>query len=234
MAEPWSPASEPRLTSCDRPSATPADIIPVPGDVGNAQGAKAFIEAVQAVGQPVDVLINNVGIFESKNFFEIDDAKWEDYFQVNVMSGVRLARTFLKQMLQRNSGRVIFISSEVGMRPLEHMVGYSASKAAQINLARGLAELTKGTNVTVNSVLPGPTMTEGVKTFLAGYAKEHNISDTAEAEKSYFTENERTSLLQRFEDPSEIAAVVAFLASSRASGINGTAQRAEGGIIRHV
>lgn len=189
----------------------------VVGDVSTAAGASDFIQAVSAVeakvGSPVEVLVNNVGIFEVKDFFEIDDAKWQEYFDVNTMSGVRLSRHWLKPMLARNSGRVIFVSSEAGLRPLEHMVPYSVSKTTQIALARGLAELTKGTKVTVNSVLPGPTMTEGVEKYMQGFAKEKGIPTMEEAVRLYFAEYERTSLLQRFLDPAEVASVVAFLAS---------------------
>lgn len=219
-------------------AALAARLHPVVGDVSTATGATDFIAAVGAIeaklSLPVEVLVNNVGIFEVKDFFEIDDAKWQEYWDVNTMSGVRLTRHWLKPMLARNSGRVIFVSSEAGLRPLEHMVPYSVSKTTQISLARGLAELTKGTKVTVNSVLPGPTMTEGVQKYMQGFAKEKGIASMEEAVKLYFAEFERTSLLQRFLEPSEVANVVAFIASAQASSINGAAQHAEGGIIRHI
>lgn len=208
--------------------------VPIPGDVSNKAGAEKFVADITAVGRPVDVLVNNVGIFQVKPFFDIDDDKWQEYFDVNIMSGVRLCRPILKQMLDRNSGKIVFISSEVGMRPLPHMVPYSATKAMQINLARGLAEMTKGTNVTVNSVLPGPTMTEGVKVYMEGFAKEKGIPSFDEAVAAYFKEYETTSLLQRFLTPEEVANTVLFLGSELGNGVNGHAQQACGGIIRHI
>eukprot|EP01102_Stenamoeba_stenopodia_P020080 TRINITY_DN7720_c0_g1_i1.p1 TRINITY_DN7720_c0_g1~~TRINITY_DN7720_c0_g1_i1.p1 ORF type:complete len:278 (-),score=82.75 TRINITY_DN7720_c0_g1_i1:111-944(-) len=210
------------------------DLYGVTADVGTPEGTTAFIEAVDKIGLPVEVLVNNVGIYHVQDFFEIPDDKWEQYFQVNIMSTVRLSRKYLKPMLERNSGRIIIISSEVGERPLPHMVAYSVTKAAQVNFARGLAEITKGTAVTVNSVLVGPTWTEGVEKYIEGFAKEHNIPTPEEGAKQYFKEHERTSLLQRFIQPKEVADIVLFLASPLAAAINGAAQKAEGGIIRHV
>ena len=159
-------------------------LIGVPGDVANADGAAAFVAAlreVEAKHGPVEVLVNNVGIFHVQNFQEIPDSKWLEYYETNTMSGVRLARVFIKDMLARNSGRIIFISSECGLRPLPHMMAYSISKTSQIALSRGLAEMTKGTKVTVNCILPGPTMTEGVKTYIEDFGKSHGINDRDEA-----------------------------------------------------
>lgn len=212
-------------------------LLPVAGDVSTPEGATDFITSVSvavsaATGSAfVDILVNNVGIFEVKNFFEVDDDKWEQYFQTNLMSGVRLSRYYLKHMLEANKGRVVFVSSECGLRPIPGMIPYSVSKAMQISCARGLAELTRGTNVTVNSVLPGPTMTEGVATYLKGFAKDKGIA-ADEAEQKYFSEHEPTSLLQRFLKPEEVANAVLFLVSSMGSGVNGAAQKVEGGIIR--
>jgi NAD(P)-dependent dehydrogenase (short-subunit alcohol dehydrogenase family) len=214
-------------------------LLPVPGDVSTLEGTKDFISSVEvavsaATGAAfVDILVNNVGIFEVNNFFEVDDDKWEQYFQTNLMSGVRLSRYFLKRMLTENKGRVIFVSSECGLRPIPGMIPYSVSKSMQISCARGLAELTKGTHVTVNSVLPGPTMTEGVSTFLKGFAKDKGIA-AEEAEHTYFSEYEPTSLLQRFLKPEEIANTILFLVSNMGSGVNGAAQKVEGGIIRAI
>lgn len=214
-------------------------LLPVAGDVSTAEGAENFIQGVEAAlksatGSPfVEILVNNVGIFEAKNFFDVSDAKWDDYFQINLMSGVRLSRHFMPPMLERNTGRILFISSECGMRPIPVMIPYSVSKSMQISCARGLAELTKGTNVTVNSVLPGPTMTEGVAEFLKTFAAEKG-KIPSEAEAAYFTEHEPTSLLQRFLRPEEVANAVLFLASAMGSGVNGAAQKVEGGIIRGI
>ena len=211
----------------------------VVGDLGSSEGVDAFVEKVSAIekeiDRPVDILVNNVGMFHVQDFKDISDDKWLDYYNLNTMSGVRLSRHYLPAMLERNNdGRILFISSECGLRPLPHMTAYSVSKSSQISLARGLAETTKGTTVTVNSVLPGPTLTGGVKVYMEDFGKEHGIDDKDEAIARYFKEHETTSLLQRFLDPKEIANVVAFLSSPMASGINGTAQRVEGGIVRHL
>jgi NAD(P)-dependent dehydrogenase (short-subunit alcohol dehydrogenase family) len=225
-------------TGCD-----PSALIPVAADISTAAGCKDFVEKTNAAlkrvlpnATAIDILVNNAGIFKVKDFFEITDEEWEEYHNVNIMSGVRLSRAFLKPMLERGKetpGRVIFISSECGVRSLPHMIPYSASKASQINIARGLAELCKGTRVTVNSVLPGPTMTEGVQDYLKGFAEEKKIPNE-KAEEQYFSEHERTSLLQRFLTPQEVANTVAFLCSDLGSGINGNSQRVEGGIIYHI
>lgn len=211
----------------------------VVGDVSTPSGAQDAIAqfesaAMALAGSPfVDILINNVGIFETQSFFAVTDEKWETYFQTNLMSGVRLSRHFLQRMLDADKGRIIFISSECGLRPIPLMIPYSVSKTMQIALARGLAELTKGSRVTVNSVLPGPTMTEGVAEYLKGFAAEKGLApDVAEA--NYLKDFEPTSLLQRFLKPAEIANAVLFLVSDMGSGVNGAAQKVEGGIIRSI
>jgi NAD(P)-dependent dehydrogenase (short-subunit alcohol dehydrogenase family) len=217
-------------------------MIPMAGDLGTAVGVAKFLEDVTAAleGRDVDILVNNVGFFATKDFVDVTDDEWDTYYQVNVMSGIRLSRALLPTMLQRNRGRILFVSSEAGLRTLPHMIPYSVSKAAQIAAARGLAQLTKGSLVTVNSLLPGPTWTEGAKAYLAGYAKDNGLEhyladDEATALQSYYlSQNEPDSLIQRFLEPTEVAAVAAFLCSDLASSINGTAQRAEGGIIRHL
>jgi 3-oxoacyl-[acyl-carrier protein] reductase len=221
------------------PEALHNRLLPVPGDVSTAEGSRSFIAAVEvavvaATGRSfVDILVNNVGIFDVQGFFEVEDEKWENYFQTNLMSGVRLSRHYLKAMLAANTGRVLFVSSECGLRPIPEMIHYSVSKSMQISCARGLAELTKGTDVTVNSVLPGPTMTEGVLTFLQGFAKDKGIP-ADEAEQRYFSGHEPTSLLQRFLRPEEVANAILFLVSEMGSGVNGAAQKVEGGIIRSI
>jgi NAD(P)-dependent dehydrogenase (short-subunit alcohol dehydrogenase family) len=205
---------------------------------GSDEEAKKFIRDIEAaeegLGTPVEILVNNVGIFHSQDFVDVLDSKWIEYYQINTMSGVRLSRHFLPKMLERNSGRILFISSESALKPLPHMLAYSVSKTSQISLARGLAEMTKGTKVTVNSILPGPTMTGGVVSYMMDFAEQNKIDSFDHAVSSYFAEHETTSLLQRFLEPAEIANITVFLASPLASGINGTAQHVDGGIVRHI
>jgi NAD(P)-dependent dehydrogenase (short-subunit alcohol dehydrogenase family) len=202
-------------------------------DLGTAEGCNQFIADVDKSGQTIDVVVNNMGIFGTKNFFDITDEEFLNYFNVNVMSTVRISRHYLKFMLERNAGRIIVISSECGFRPIPDMIHYSMTKAAQISISRGLAELTKGTNVTVNSLLPGPTATEGLDEYIGGIATKTNKT-REEATLSYFKEREPTSLLQRFLTVEEVANVAVFLASDRSSGINGAAQLVEGGVIRSI
>ncbi len=202
----------------------------VDGDLGTAEGCDSLIEQVNVLGS-VDILINNAGIFGVQDFFESTDEDWLRYYQVNVMSAVRLSRVFMAGMLERNAGRVINLSSESAVKPLPQMIHYSMSKAALVSLARGLAELTKGTKVTVNSVLPGPTWTAGVEEYFNGLATEEG-RPAEELINNYFAEHEPTSLIQRFVDVEEVASAVLFLASNGA--VNGSAQRVEGGIIRSL
>ena len=204
-------------------------------DVSTTSGEQIAAEFISSQPFPLEVLVNNVGIFAVKDFFDISDEEWDHYYQVNLMSAVRLSRRYLKGMMERKSGRVIMVASEAGVRPLPHMIAYSVSKTAMIGLARGLAELTKGLggDVTVNSVLAGPTWTEGVEKYIQDFATDKNISKDAAIEQ-YFLQHEPTSLIRRFLTPKEIADVVLFLASKRASGVNGHAQRVEGGIIHHI
>jgi NAD(P)-dependent dehydrogenase (short-subunit alcohol dehydrogenase family) len=206
-----------------------ADFRGVPADLGTAAGVDAFLRQVPAA----DVLVNNLGIFEPKPFLEIPDADWMRFFEVNVLSGVRLARAYLPGMLQKQWGRIIFISSESAQHIPAEMIHYGMTKTAQVAVARGLAESVAGTGVTVNSVLPGPTASEGVGGFLENMAKQQNVS-TAEIEKQFFASVRPTSLLKRFETPEEVASVVAFVASTQAVAINGAAVRAEGGVVRSI
>ena len=206
-----------------------ADLRGVPADLGTAAGVETFLRQVPAA----DVLVNNLGIFEPKPFLEIPDADWVRFFEVNVLSGVRLARAYLPGMLKKNWGRIIFISSESAQHIPAEMIHYGMTKTAQVAVARGLAESVAGTGVTVNSVLPGPTASEGVGDFLESMAKQQNIS-TAEIERQFFASTRPTSLLKRFETPEEIASVVAFVASTQAVAINGAAVRAEGGVVRSI
>ncbi|MGQ7889300.1 SDR family NAD(P)-dependent oxidoreductase [Paenibacillus sp. WC2504] len=191
-----------------------------------------LINKVNEIGA-LDVLINNTGVFKVKPFVDVMDDEWLDYFQTNLMSAVRLSRSFLPIMLERNAGRIINISSEAGVKPYPELIAYGVSKTSLITLSRGLAEMTKGTNVTVNSVLPGPTWTEGFGAFITDLAKE-NGKDLDTFIKEYFKYEQPTSLIQRYASVEEVASIVVFLASDRASAINGSAQRAEGGIIQSI
>lgn len=201
----------------------------VAADVSTADGCKALVAALP----DVDILINNAGIFEPKDFFDIPDEDWTRFFDVNVMSGVRLARAYMQGMLKRNWGRIVFISSESGLNIPSEMIHYGMSKTAQLAISRGLAELTKGTAVTVNSVLPGPTMSEGVETFVKDLAKQNGQS-LDEAASNFVKQHRSTSLIQRFASVEEIANMVVFVSSKEASVTNGAALRAEGGIVQTI
>jgi NAD(P)-dependent dehydrogenase (short-subunit alcohol dehydrogenase family) len=198
----------------------------IAADVSSAKGCQELIAALPEV----DILINNAGIFEPKDFFEIPDEDWSRFFEVNVMSGVRLSRAYLAGMLKRNWGRVVFISSESGLNIPTEMIHYGTTKTAQLAISRGLAKLTRGTGVTVNSVLPGPTMSEGVEGFVKDLARQNGQSET-EAASQFVKQHRPASLLQRFASTEEIANMVVYVASKEASATNGAALRAEGGIV---
>jgi NAD(P)-dependent dehydrogenase (short-subunit alcohol dehydrogenase family) len=206
-----------------------AQVTGVAADLGTKEGVDLLTKTVPAV----DILVNNLGIFEAKPFPEISDEDWLRFFEVNVLSGVRLSRFYLPQMLQRNWGRIVFISSESGVNIPVEMVHYGVTKTAQIALARGLAETTAGTNVTVNSVLPGPTRSEGVGQFVEGLAKTQG-TDAASVEKEFFRSVRPSSLLKRFATPEEVAAMVVYVCSPRASATNGAALRVDGGVVRSI
>ncbi len=181
----------------------------------------------------IDILINNVGIFEPKQFFEIADADWFKFFEVNVMSGVRLSKAFMPYMLQENWGRIIFISSESGLNIPEEMIHYGTTKTAQLGVSRGLAELTKGTAVTVNAVLPGPTWSEGASSFVEDLAASQNLP-VKEVEASFFKDARPSSLLQRFAAVEEVASMVTYLVSPLAAATNGASVRVDGGVVKHI
>jgi NAD(P)-dependent dehydrogenase (short-subunit alcohol dehydrogenase family) len=204
----------------------------LPSDLSTAEGAAAVVAGVEALG-PLDILVNNVGFFEVRSFFDTDDAAWTSMFELNVMSGVRLARALLPAMLARGHGRVVFIASEQSLKPNPEMAHYAMTKVANVSVARALAELTKGSAVTINSVLAAPTWTEGVEEFLQPLALQQGIS-VDQMRKEYFKGDGLSSLIQRFAAPDEIANVVAFLASPLSSAINGAAVRADGGIVRSL
>jgi NAD(P)-dependent dehydrogenase (short-subunit alcohol dehydrogenase family) len=201
----------------------------VAADVSTAAGCKALVSALP----DVDILINNAGIFEPKGFFDIPDEDWTRFFEVNVMSGIRLSRAYMQGMLKRNWGRIVFISSESGLNIPGEMIHYGMTKTAQLAVSRGLAELTKGTAVTVNSVLPGPTMSEGVETFVKDLAKQNGQS-LEEAAANFVKQHRSTSLIQRFATVDEIANMVVYVSSKEAAVTNGAALRAEGGIVQTI
>lgn len=206
-----------------------AKVTGVAADVSTADGCQALIAAVP----DVDILINNAGIFEPKDFFDIPDADWTRMFETNVMSGVRLSRALMAGMLKRNWGRIVFISSESGLNIPKEMIHYGFSKTAQLAVSRGLAELTAGTGVTVNAVLPGPTRSDGVEDFLGAMASQ--AGTTADDMAAGFVKEHRSSsLLQRFATVEEVANMVVYASSKEASATNGAALRVEGGIIRSI
>ncbi|MBU6463862.1 MAG: SDR family oxidoreductase [Bradyrhizobium sp.] len=201
----------------------------VAADVSTSAGCQTLIATVPEV----DILINNAGIFEPKEFFGIPDEDWSRFFETNVMSGVRLSRAYLPGMLKRNWGRIVFVSSESALNIPKEMIHYGTTKTAQLAISHGLAELTRGTAVTVNSVLPGPTMSEGVEIFVKDLAKQNGQS-VEEAASRFVKQFRSTSLLERFASVDEIANMVVYVASQQASATNGAALRAEGGIVQTI
>ena len=179
----------------------------------------------------IDILINNLGIYESVEFINSTDEQWQNIIDVNIMSGVRLSRHYLKTMLNMNAGRIIFMSSESAINPAPEMAHYSATKTMQMSLSRSLSELTKGTNVTVNTVLPGSTKTDGVKQFVQALFP---ALEYEQAERKFMQENRSTSLISRLIEPKEIAEFTTFISSPLSSAINGAALRVDGGIVRSV
>ena len=206
-----------------------AQVAGIAADLGTKEGVNLLIRDLPEV----DILVNNLGIFEPKPFAEITDEDWLRFFEVNVLSGVRLSRFYLPQMLQKNWGRIVFISSESGVNIPVEMIHYGVTKTAQIALARGLAEATAGTGVTVNSVLPGPTRSEGVEQFLEDLAKGQG-TDAARVEAEFFRSARPSSLLKRFATPEEVAAMVVYVCSAGASATNGAALRVDGGVVRSI
>jgi NAD(P)-dependent dehydrogenase (short-subunit alcohol dehydrogenase family) len=201
-------------------------VIPVLADPATAEGAEALI----AAAPHVDILVNNLGIYEAKPFTDITDADWHHYFEVNVVSGARLARHYFPQMLANDWGRIIFIASESALVIPGEMIHYGMTKTAQLSIARGLAEKTRGTGVTVNSVMPGPTRSEGIVDFIRSVV-ENKDAPAEEQEAEFFEKLRPLSLIRRLIEADEIASMVAFLASPLAAVTNGAAIRAEGGIV---
>jgi NAD(P)-dependent dehydrogenase (short-subunit alcohol dehydrogenase family) len=212
-----------------REAVSGAQVTGIVADFSSSDGAKRVIESLDRV----DILVNNVGIFEPKPFSEISDEEWLRFFEVNVMSGVRLSRHYLKGMLEKNWGRIIFISSESAIQIPSEMVHYGMTKTAQIAIARGIAESVAGTGVTVNSVLPGPTESEGVGSFVESLANQQNKSREA-VERDFFEHARPSSLLRRFATVEEVAAMVAYVAGEPSSATNGAALRVDGGVVRAI
>jgi NAD(P)-dependent dehydrogenase (short-subunit alcohol dehydrogenase family) len=204
--------------------------VSAPGDVGTEIGATQVI----AAAPEVDVLVNNAGIFEPKPFFDIPDEDWRRFFEVNVLSGVRLARHHAPRMAERGWGRVVFISSESALQIPVEMVHYGMTKTAQLAVSRGLAETVAGTGVTVNAVLPGPTLSEGVTDFLGKMGSSGGSGDLEAAGRAFVKEHRPTSLIGRLATTDEVASMVAYLCSPAASATTGAALRADGGVVRAI
>lgn len=198
----------------------------VAADLGTVEGVATLIDACPSV----DILINNLGIFDPKPFEDISDDEWFRFFEVNVMSGVRLTRHYIKAMKAADWGRVVFISSESAINTPSEMVHYGVSKSAQLAVSRGLAQSCAGTGVTVNAILPGPTRSEGVAEFFGKLARSEGV-DLEEMERRFFAEARPTSIIKRMIDPAEVAALVAYVCSPRAAATTGAALRVEGGIV---
>jgi len=201
----------------------------VAADLSTAAGCAVLIANVPEL----DVLVNNMGIFEPKPFAEITDADWLRFFETNVLSGVRLARHYVGGMRARNWGRIVFVSSESALQIPTEMIHYGVTKTAQLAVARGLAETLQGTGVTVNSVLPGPTASEGVGAFVAQLAEARG-TDATTVERDFFATARPSSIIHRFATPAEVAAMITFVCSAQASAITGAALRVDGGVVRAI
>ena len=201
----------------------------VAADLSSAAGCKALISQVPEL----DVLVNNMGIFEPRPFEQITDADWLRFFETNVLSGIRLARHYVAGMRERNWGRIVFVSSESGVQIPAEMIHYGVTKTAQLAVARGLAETLQGTGVTVNTVLPGPTASEGVGAFVAQLAQARGV-DAETVEREFFATARPSSLIQRFATPAEVAAMIAYVCSVQASATTGAALRVDGGVVRAI
>lgn len=201
----------------------------IAADLGTRDGVAVLSAHISSV----DILVNNLGIFEPKPFFDIPDEDWERFFRINVMSGVWLSRQYLKGMMDRNWGRVVFLSSESGVQIPVEMIHYGMTKTAQLAIARGLAELAAGTGVTVNAVLPGPTHSEGVGQFVADLAESQGKSE-ADVEAEFFATVRPSSLIKRFATVEEVANMVVYTCSEQASATTGAALRVDGGVVRSI
>ncbi|MDB5809091.1 MAG: dehydrogenase, short-chain alcohol dehydrogenase like protein [Betaproteobacteria bacterium] len=206
-----------------------ATVSGIAADLSSSAGCETLIGQLPEV----DVLVNNLGIFELKSFEQISDEDWIHFFETNVLSGVRLSRHYVRGMRLRNWGRIVFVSSESALQIPTEMIHYGMTKTAQLAVARGLAETLIGTGVTVNSVLPGPTASEGVGGFVAQMAAERGV-DVATVEREFFATARPSSVLQRFATPDEVAAMIAYVCSVPASATTGAALRVDGGVVRAI
>ena len=206
-----------------------ANVSGIAADLSSSEGCRLLIGQLS----DVDVLVNNLGIFEPKPFEQIPDEDWIRFFETNVLSGIRLARHYVRGMRSRNWGRIVFISSESGIQIPTEMIHYGVTKTAQLAVARGLAETLTGTGVTVNSVLPGPTASEGVSEFVSQMAAERGL-DAPAVEREFFETARPSSVLQRFATPDEVAAMITYVCSARASATTGAALRVDGGVVRAI
>lgn len=206
-----------------------AVITGIAADLSHSEGCETLIRQLP----DIDVLVNNLGIFEPKPFEQISDADWLRFFETNVLSGVRLSRHYVQGMRSRNWGRIVFVSSESALQIPAEMIHYGMTKTAQLAISRGLAETLVGTDVTVNSVLPGPTSSEGVGGFVAELAASRGV-DAATVEREFFATARPSSVLQRLSTPDEVAAMIAYVCSARASATTGAALRVDGGVVRAI
>jgi NAD(P)-dependent dehydrogenase (short-subunit alcohol dehydrogenase family) len=201
----------------------------IAADLSSGDGCRALIGQLPEV----DVLVNNLGIFEPKPFEQIPDEDWIRFFETNVLSGIRLARHYVRGMRSRNWGRIVFVSSESGLQIPTEMIHYGMTKTAQLAVSRGLAETLAGTGVTVNSVLPGPTSSEGVGAFVTQMATARGL-DAQTVEREFFATARPSSVLQRFATPDEVAAMITYVCSAQASATTGAALRVDGGVVRAI
>lgn len=206
-----------------------AQVSTVQADVATADGAASIC----AAHPDVDILVNNAGYFAPKSFTEITDEDWQTMMDTNVMSGIRLSRYYLPRMMAANWGRIVFISSESAVQIPPEMIHYGVSKTAQLGVSRGLAELTAGTGVTVNAVLPGPTRSEGVSDFFGEMAREQGVSQD-QMERDFISQHRPTSLLRRLATVEEVANMVVYACSTQAAATNGAALRVDGGVVRSI
>lgn len=218
------------VDACVDDLASFGDVVGKAADLTDIEQAKVLCNFALKQGD-VDILVNNVGVFSVKAFEDLTDADWAQYFDINVLSAVRMSRVILPAMLKRGTGSIVNLASEAGVKPLPQMIHYSVTKTAMLGLSRGMAELTKGTGVRVNSVLPGPTWTEGVEAYFDGLAKQKG-EPLADIIDNYFKSDEPTSLIQRFVQADEVAKAIVTVAANEA--MNGSAYKVEGGIVRSI